>query len=143
MLRAGGIVPIDGISRRALLYRAGLAAVALRVGVWPDETRLLGQDQTHEQAIESFTGPAPNPHWNSIGSYVSEPQKAPLISESAICEEGSSVLNAGSSFRKILVFPNGSLRCCWLRLHPCGTARCGSKFSSRAPETDLASSAFP
>jgi DMSO/TMAO reductase YedYZ molybdopterin-dependent catalytic subunit len=29
--------------------------------------------------IEPFTGPGENPHWNSLGPYVAEPQKAPLI----------------------------------------------------------------
>src|SRR5438067_13338336 len=29
--------------------------------------------------MEPFTGPGPNPHWNSIGPYISEPEKAPLI----------------------------------------------------------------
>src|SRR5690348_2998174 len=67
------------MSRRALLNRMGLAGVALGLGVWPEDIPLLGQDQAHEKGIESFTGPGPNPHWNSIGPYISEPQKAPLI----------------------------------------------------------------
>jgi sulfite oxidase len=29
--------------------------------------------------MPSFTGPEANPYWNSVGPYVSEPQKAPLI----------------------------------------------------------------
>jgi len=29
--------------------------------------------------LPTFTGPAANPHWNSVGPIVSEPQKAPLI----------------------------------------------------------------
>jgi DMSO/TMAO reductase YedYZ molybdopterin-dependent catalytic subunit len=29
--------------------------------------------------METFTGPGANPHWNSVGPYVAEPQKVPLI----------------------------------------------------------------
>lgn len=29
--------------------------------------------------MESFTGPEANPHWNSLGPYISEPEKAPLL----------------------------------------------------------------
>jgi len=29
--------------------------------------------------VEPFTGPGANPHWNSIGPYITEPQKVPLI----------------------------------------------------------------
>lgn len=29
--------------------------------------------------MEAFTGPGPNPYWNSIGPYITEPQKVPLI----------------------------------------------------------------
>ena len=70
---------VHGISRRALLRRMGLAGVAAGLGVSPAGMLLLGQDQSHEKAIESFTGPGPNPYWNSVGPYISEPQKAPLI----------------------------------------------------------------
>ena len=70
---------VRGISRRALLNRMGLAGVAIGMGAWPETFSAFGQGQNHEKAIESFTGPGPNPHWNSIGPYISEPQKAPLI----------------------------------------------------------------
>jgi DMSO/TMAO reductase YedYZ molybdopterin-dependent catalytic subunit len=70
---------VRGISRRALLSQIGLAGVAAGLGVSPTGMLLLGQDQDHEKAIETFTGPGPNLHWNSIGPYISEPQKAPLI----------------------------------------------------------------
>jgi DMSO/TMAO reductase YedYZ molybdopterin-dependent catalytic subunit len=29
--------------------------------------------------MEPFTGPGPNPHWNSVGPYIGEPQKSPLL----------------------------------------------------------------
>jgi len=72
-------VTVPEISRRAFLRRMGLAGMAAGLGVSPAGMLLLRQDQNHEKAIESFTGPGPNPYWNSVGSYISEPQKAPLI----------------------------------------------------------------
>jgi DMSO/TMAO reductase YedYZ molybdopterin-dependent catalytic subunit len=39
----------------------------------------LSQQPAHDKAIEPFTGPGANPHWNSVGPYVSEPQKVPMI----------------------------------------------------------------
>jgi len=72
-------VTVPEISRRAFLSRMGLAGMAAGLGVSPAGMLLLRQDQNHEKAIESFTGPGPNPYWNSVGSYISEPQKAPLI----------------------------------------------------------------
>jgi len=72
-------VTVPEISRRAFLSRMGLAGMAASLGVSPAGMLLLRQDQNHEKAIESFTGPGPNPYWNSVGSYISEPQKAPLI----------------------------------------------------------------
>jgi len=72
-------VKVRGISRRTLLRHLGLAGAALGLGIWPEDAYLFGQDQSHERAIETFTGPGPNLHWNAIGPYITEPQKAPLI----------------------------------------------------------------
>jgi len=72
-------VKVRGISRRTLLRHLGLTGAALGLGIWPEDAYLFGQDQSHERAIETFTGPGPNPHWNAIGPYITEPQKAPLI----------------------------------------------------------------
>jgi sulfite oxidase len=57
----------------------GIAGVAWGLVPWTKGFSAFAQDQNSEKAIESFTGPGPNPHWNSIGPYISEPQKAPLI----------------------------------------------------------------
>src|SRR5579863_8458420 len=57
----------------------GIAGAAWGLAPWTKGLSAFAQDQNSEKAIESFTGPGPNPHWNSIGPYVSEPQKAPLI----------------------------------------------------------------
>ena len=61
------------------MSRLGAAVVGAAFGLSAAQSLLFGQDQNHEKAIESFTGPGPNPHWNSVGPYISEPQKAPLI----------------------------------------------------------------
>lgn len=79
MEKQGNPLSTRGISRRLLLSRMGLAGVGLGLGTWPAAFPVFGQDQNHEKAMESFTGPGPNPYWNSIGPYISEPQKAPLI----------------------------------------------------------------
>src|SRR5579864_7735772 len=67
------------LSRRSVLRLLGAGSGALAL---PARSRSIpGSDQESSQQgeIETFTGPGPNPHWNSIGPYVSEPQKAPLI----------------------------------------------------------------
>jgi len=40
---------------------------------------VLAQVPNGAKQLESFTGPGANPHWNSVGPYVTGPQKAPLI----------------------------------------------------------------
>jgi DMSO/TMAO reductase YedYZ molybdopterin-dependent catalytic subunit len=67
------------ISRRLLLSRMGFAGTALAIGSWSSKISPTAQDPGHEKAMEAFSGPGPNPHWNSIGPYISEPQKVPLI----------------------------------------------------------------
>ncbi len=65
------------ISRRRLLRLggAGVGALALanRCSAW------ASMFQDLPQSLPSFTGPGPNSYWNSVGPYVSYPQKAPLI----------------------------------------------------------------
>jgi DMSO/TMAO reductase YedYZ molybdopterin-dependent catalytic subunit len=60
------------LSRRGLLKLLGMAR-------WlaPDAT--MAQQPSPEKIMEPFSGPSANPHWNSLGPYISEPQKAPLI----------------------------------------------------------------
>src|SRR5579863_7205345 len=62
-----------------MLSRMGLAGTTLGLGSWANGLSAFAQGQSPEKTIESFTGPGPDPHWNSIGPYTSEPQKAPLI----------------------------------------------------------------
>jgi DMSO/TMAO reductase YedYZ molybdopterin-dependent catalytic subunit len=37
------------------------------------------QEPSASRGVPDFTGPGPNPYWNSVGPYITEPQKAPLI----------------------------------------------------------------
>jgi len=66
-------------SRRNLLKVLGLAGGSLAVGGWPWHRALMAQDPPRAAALQTFTGPEANPHWNSVGPYLTEPQKAPLI----------------------------------------------------------------
>ncbi len=64
-----------GLSRRSLLSILGAAGGVLALG-----GGVRGAQELQSQpAIPSFTGPGANPYWNSVGPYISEPQKAPLI----------------------------------------------------------------
>lgn len=76
-------MPIDDMSRlfsrRGLLKVLGAAGVGLAVNQRLDGAAHAAQEPLHTKPMETFTGPGPNPHWNSVGPYVSEPQKAPLI----------------------------------------------------------------
>jgi len=64
------------ISRRSLLSFFGIAGGALAFGGLAGR---LSAAQKGNPAVRSFTGPEENPYWNSIGPYVSEPQKSPLL----------------------------------------------------------------
>jgi len=66
-------------SRRNALKLLGAAGSGLALGKWIRSDAALAQEPAEARALESFTGPGPNPHWSSVGPYVNEPQKAPLI----------------------------------------------------------------
>lgn len=65
--------------RRDALKLLGVAGGGLALGKWFGAGQALAEEQSNARAAEPFTGPGPNPHWNSVGPYVNEPQKAPLI----------------------------------------------------------------
>ena len=67
------------ISRRDAFKLLGAAGSGLALSHWLGAGAAFAQQKTVGQTIEPFTGPGPNPHWNSIGPYATEPQKAPLI----------------------------------------------------------------
>ena len=63
------------ISRRSLLSLLGAAGGTLAL----DSFARRAAAAQGSPPMSSFTGPGPNPQWNSVGPYVSEPQKAPLL----------------------------------------------------------------
>jgi len=67
------------LSRRSVLKILGMASSGIAASRWlaPDAT--MAQQPAAEKAMETFTGPGANSHWNSVGPYVTEPQKVPLI----------------------------------------------------------------
>ena len=73
---------IDGesskFSRRAMLRTAGAAAGSLATASAFNLFPTSAQEKLSTE-LPNFTGPGANPHWNSVGPIISEPQKAPLI----------------------------------------------------------------
>jgi DMSO/TMAO reductase YedYZ molybdopterin-dependent catalytic subunit len=67
------------LSRRSLLKFLGAAGGGLAFMGWGGRGEAFAQEPTSMKPLETFTGPGPNPHWNSIGPYVTEPEKVPLI----------------------------------------------------------------
>jgi DMSO/TMAO reductase YedYZ molybdopterin-dependent catalytic subunit len=67
------------LSRRALLKTLGMASSGIAFGRWLEPDVMMAQEHAPGKAIETFTGPGANPRWNSVGPYVAEPQKVPLI----------------------------------------------------------------
>jgi DMSO/TMAO reductase YedYZ molybdopterin-dependent catalytic subunit len=67
------------LSRRGLLKLLGAAGSGMALYPWLGADVAIAQEPAPEKAMEAFTGPGPNPHWNSVGPYVTEPQKVPLI----------------------------------------------------------------
>lgn len=65
------------LSRRTLLKLMGAGTAGLALGrLNLAEAQAVGQ---LAQPVAPFTGPGPNPYWNSPGPLVSHPQKLPLI----------------------------------------------------------------
>ena len=65
------------ISRRLLLKLFGAGTGALALGSTFGARASLFQEGP--QSLPSFTGPGANPYWNSVGPYVTYPQKVPLV----------------------------------------------------------------
>jgi len=66
-------------SRRGLLKTLGAAGGGLALSRWVGTGPAMAQEPGSAKPMESYTGPGANPHWNSVGPYVTEPQKAPLL----------------------------------------------------------------
>jgi DMSO/TMAO reductase YedYZ molybdopterin-dependent catalytic subunit len=67
------------LDRRSVLKFLAAASGGLTLAGWGGKREVFAQEAAVPKPPESFTGPGANPHWNSIGPYVTEPQKAPLI----------------------------------------------------------------
>jgi DMSO/TMAO reductase YedYZ molybdopterin-dependent catalytic subunit len=67
------------LSRRALLKTLRMAGSGIAFGRWLEPDVMMAQELAPGKAVETFTGPGANPRWNSVGPYVTEPQKVPLI----------------------------------------------------------------
>src|SRR6202790_4716890 len=67
------------LSRRDLLKILGVARGGIAVRRWLAPGVVMAQEPVQGKAIETFTGPGANSHWKSVGPYVAEPQKVPLI----------------------------------------------------------------
>ncbi len=67
------------LSRRGLLKTLGAAGGGLVLSRWFGTGPAMAQEPAAAKAMENFTGPGANPHWNSVGPYITEPQKAPLL----------------------------------------------------------------
>jgi len=65
----------SALSRRSLLGLFGAAGGTLALGAMA----LRSTASQVRSATPPFTGPEANPYWNSVGPYVTEPQKAPLL----------------------------------------------------------------
>jgi len=66
-------------SRRNLVKTLGVAAGGFALTPRFAESAVIFQEPVQAKAMEISTGPDANPHWNSVGSYIAEPQKVPLI----------------------------------------------------------------
>jgi DMSO/TMAO reductase YedYZ molybdopterin-dependent catalytic subunit len=67
------------LSRRGILKTLGAASGGLALSRWLETGSAIAQEPAPASEMENFTGPGVNLHWNSVGPYVTEPQKAPLL----------------------------------------------------------------
>jgi DMSO/TMAO reductase YedYZ molybdopterin-dependent catalytic subunit len=67
------------LTRRKALKLLGATGSAVALSGLTRQGFAAEQESQPLKPIEPFTGPGENPHWNSLGPYVAEPQKAPLI----------------------------------------------------------------
>ena len=67
------------LTRRKALKLLGASGSALALSSLAPRGLAAEQESPPLKPVESFSGPGENAHWNSLGPYVAEPQKAPLI----------------------------------------------------------------
>jgi DMSO/TMAO reductase YedYZ molybdopterin-dependent catalytic subunit len=68
-----------GLSRRSWLHLLGAATGAFALGEAFAARNTDPQEPTALKPLQDFTGPGANPYWDSVGPFVTEPQKAPLL----------------------------------------------------------------
>ena len=66
-------------SRRSLLKILGVGAGTLAFSHLAGINTFAQQLPAAAKHLPSFTGPGPNPYWNSVGTLATYPQKAPLV----------------------------------------------------------------
>ncbi len=67
------------LSRRRFLKTLGAGSSAIGLaGIW-GSLDAWPQEPSAQRNVPEFTGPSANPYWNSVGPFITEPQKAPLI----------------------------------------------------------------
>src|SRR5215831_826525 len=96
------------LSRRDALKLLG-GAGGLTIGKWFQARAIFAQQLPTSKESEPFTGPGPNPHWNSVGPYVSEPQKAPLI----LLTDRPAQLETPRSYFQTVFTPNDAFYVRW------------------------------
>jgi len=103
------LVSPSPLSRRSLLGLLGFAGGTLALGGMASSADAA---QEHS-AIPSFTGPGANSYWNSVGPFVSEPQKAPLL----LLTDRGVQLETPRSYFQTAITPNDAFYVRWhLRL---------------------------
>lgn len=65
--------------RRLWLRTIGTATAGLALPDVYGADSPRAQESSPAKPLPDFTGPGANPHWNSVGTIVTEPQKAPLL----------------------------------------------------------------
>jgi DMSO/TMAO reductase YedYZ molybdopterin-dependent catalytic subunit len=93
------------LSRRSLLRLLGTAGGTLALGAIAPHAETSQESST----MPSFTGPGVNPYWNSVGPYVSEPQKAPLL---LLTDRGVQLETPRSYFQTVFT-PNNAFYVRW------------------------------
>src|SRR5215471_164420 len=101
----------ERLSRRNALKFLGVAGsgLAFQTLLGCEVTAALAQERPEAKMLEGFTGPGPNPHWSSVGPYVNEPQKAPLI---LLTDRPVQLETPRSYFRSVLT-PNDAFYVRW------------------------------
>src|SRR5260370_25368754 len=67
------------LSGRGRLRLLGMPRSGIATSRWLALDSTMAQQPSPEKTMEPFTGPGANPHWNSVGPYITEPRKVPLI----------------------------------------------------------------